>query len=135
MNIVIVGDKVMLKDADVMPTIPVSDLAAARKFYEETLGLEAVREDMMGVMYKCGGGTALLVYPSAGAGTSQGTYAGWKVDDLDAEMEYLRGKGVEFEEYDMPGLKTSDGVAETGGLRSAWFKDPDGNILAITEEE
>ena len=129
------GDRVMLKDADVMPTIPVSDLAAARKFYEGTLGLEAVREDMMGVMYECGGGTALLVHPSAGAGTSEGTRAGWKVDELDAEMEDLRGKGVEFEEYDMPELKTTDGVAETVGMRSAWFKDPDGNILAITQGE
>lgn len=125
----------MLKDAMVMPTIPVSDLAAARKFYEDTLGLEMSREDMMGVMYESGEGTAILVYPSAGAGTSEGTCAGWKVDDLEAVMEELRGKDVEFEEYDMPELKTINGVAEMGGMKSAWFKDPDGNILAITEGE
>lgn len=125
----------MLKDAMVMPTIPVSDLAAARKFYEETLGLDVSRDDLMGVMYECGEGTAILVYPSAGAGTSEGTYAGWKVDDLEAVMKELRGKDVEFEEYDLPELKTTNGVAEMGGMKSAWFKDPDGNILAITEGE
>jgi catechol 2,3-dioxygenase-like lactoylglutathione lyase family enzyme len=105
----------------------------ARKFYEETLGLEVMRDDPMGPMYKCGEGTALMVYESAGAGTSEATYAAFKVDDLDAEMEDLRGKGVEFEDYDMPGLKTVDGIAEDGGMRTAWFKDPDGNILAIGE--
>lgn len=123
----------MLKDAQVMPTIPVSDLEKAKDFYENTLGLERGREEDMGVMYECGEGTGIYVYTSAGAGTSQATYASWKVDDLDEVMDELGGKGVKFEEYDMPGLKTVNGVAEAEGMRTAWFKDPDGNILAVGE--
>ena len=123
----------MLGNSAITPTIPVKDLERAKDFYSNTLGLEIIKDDPYGPVYECGGGTALMIYESAGAGTSEATYAGWQVEDLDAEMEDLREKGVEFEEYDMPGLKTTAGVAESGGMRSAWFKDPDGNILALAE--
>jgi catechol 2,3-dioxygenase-like lactoylglutathione lyase family enzyme len=128
----------MLSDAPVCPTIAVSDMARARKFYGETLGLK-VKESPMpedsGVLYECGKGSVIMVYPSGSAGTNQATYAGFSVKDLDACMKELRDKGVMFEDYDFPGLKTENGVATYGDNegKSCWFKDPDGNILAIDE--
>jgi predicted enzyme related to lactoylglutathione lyase len=123
----------MLSDAKITPTIPASDMERAKKFYSETLGLKARGEMDDGVMYDCGGGTGLILYESGGAGTSQATYAAWEVDDLAAEMARLREQGVTFEDYDMPGLKTVDGVATHSGGKGAWFKDSEGNILALNE--
>jgi catechol 2,3-dioxygenase-like lactoylglutathione lyase family enzyme len=122
-----------LTEGRVAAAIAVSDMDRARGFYEGTLGLSASRELPDGsVIYQCGGGTGILVYPSGFAGTNQATYAGWEVEDFDGAMEELRGKGVTFEEYDFPGLKTENGVAEFGpGFKGAWFKDPDGNILSL----
>ena len=116
------------------PTIAVSDIERAKKFYGETLGLKARDERVDGIRYETGGGTWLLVYPSQFAGTAQSTYMGFDVDDLDEAVAELRGRGVVFEEYDMPGLKTVDGIAEIEGFKGAWFKDPDGNILSIGQE-
>lgn len=114
----------------------VKDLARARKFYEDTLGYEPMMESDDAVTYKGADGTGLTIYPSEeNAGTNKATAATWLVKDIKAVMEDLKGKGVKFEEYDQPGLKTEDGVAkwEEGGktTRAAWFKDPDGNILAL----
>lgn len=125
----------MLKNAMVCPTIPASDMGRAQKFYQETLGLEADTK-MSGehfVLYRVGEGTALALYESGGAGSSTATYASFKVDDLEAEMKDLRAKGVEFEEYDFPGLKTVDGVATDETGKAAWFKDSEGNILCLNE--
>ena len=116
------------------PTIAVSAIERAKKFYGETLGLKARDERIDGIRYETGGGTWLLVYPSQFAGTAQSTYMGFDVDDLDEAVAELRGRGVVFEEYDMPGLKTVDGIAEIEGFKGAWFKDPDGNILSIGQE-
>jgi catechol 2,3-dioxygenase-like lactoylglutathione lyase family enzyme len=124
-----------LSQSQVAPSIAVSDMARARGFYEGTLGLSVMMELPDGsVVYACGNGTALLVYPSGFAGTNQATYAGWMVEDFDGAMEELRAKGVTFEEYDFPGLKTENGVAEYGeGYgKGSWFKDPDGNILSLS---
>jgi catechol 2,3-dioxygenase-like lactoylglutathione lyase family enzyme len=122
----------MLKDSPVAATLAVKDIERAKRFYSETLGLEAKDEDDGGVFMECGEGTGLFVYPSEFAGSNKATAAAWKVDDLDAVMSELRGKGVTFEEYDMPGLKTENGVATWGdGNKGAWFKDPDGNILSV----
>jgi predicted enzyme related to lactoylglutathione lyase len=122
----------MLTNAPVTPTLPASDIERAKKFYNETLGLEVDREGPEGVFFKTGSGS-ILVYPSGSAGTNQATAAGFTVTDLDAEMTELRAKGVEFEEYDFPGLKTVNGVADFGGMRGAWFKDTEGNIIALDE--
>ena len=114
-------------------TLPVSDLPKAREFYEKTLGLTFAEERPDGLRFTAG--TAeLLVYPSQFAGTNQATAAGLEVADIDAAVQELRGRGVTFEQYDFPGLKTDEnGIAELGGIRGAWFKDPDGNIVAIAQ--
>jgi catechol 2,3-dioxygenase-like lactoylglutathione lyase family enzyme len=105
----------------------------ARAFYAETLGLEAVEENPAGVLYKAGS-AHVLVYPSEFAGSNKATAAMFTVADAVAAVEELRGKGVTFEEYDFPGLKTENGIAVMpGGEKSAWFKDLEGNILSITE--
>ncbi|MEO7275039.1 MAG: VOC family protein [Vicinamibacterales bacterium] len=123
----------MLKHAPIVPYIPVSDVARARKFYEEQVGLEARETIAGGVVYECGQGSWVFLYPSGGAGTSKASQAFWQVQDLEAEVRALREKGVVFEEYDMPGLKTVAGIASSPGNKAAWFKDPDGNIMALIQ--
>jgi catechol 2,3-dioxygenase-like lactoylglutathione lyase family enzyme len=116
------------------PTIAVSDIERAKKFYGETLGLKVNDERADGVRYDAGGGSLVLVYPSQFAGTAKSTYMGFDVDDVEKAVRELRERGVVFEEYDMPGLKTVDGIAEIEGVKGAWFKDPDGNILSVGQE-
>jgi catechol 2,3-dioxygenase-like lactoylglutathione lyase family enzyme len=111
-------------------TLPVSDLERAKSYYEGTLGFERAEENKAGVYYRVGS-SSVFVYPSQYAGTNQATAVGLEVDDVRAAVEELRDKGVTFEEYDFPGLKTEDGVAELDGEQAAWFKDPDGNILSV----
>jgi catechol 2,3-dioxygenase-like lactoylglutathione lyase family enzyme len=123
----------MLKSARIVPYIPVANVARARKFYEEKIGLVAKEEYAGGVVYECGDGSWVFMYPSAGAGTSRASTAFWAVNDVVAEVAALRKKGVVFEEYDMPGLKTVNGIATGGGAKTAWFKDSEGNILAISQ--
>jgi catechol 2,3-dioxygenase-like lactoylglutathione lyase family enzyme len=124
----------MLSDFPISPTLPVSDLARARTFYEEVLGFQPseVIEETGQVTYPSGGGI-FLIYATGSAGTNQATSAGWTVDDLDAEMADLRSRGVVFEEYDLPGLKTVNGVVQLPDARAAWFKDTEGNILALNQ--
>ena len=122
-----------MKNARIVPYIPVANVARARTFYEEKIGLVAKEEYAGGVVYECGDGSWVFMYPSAGAGTSRASTAFWAVDDVVAEVAALRKKGVVFEEYDMPGLKTVNGIATGGGAKTAWFKDSEGNILAISE--
>ena len=126
-----------LSDGSVETLLAVSDLDRARQFYEQKLGLvprEEADEDQ-GVHYPCADGTRIFVYLSpAHAGMSEGTVAGWLVDDLDQTMDELASRGVEFERYDQPGLKTDErGVFDAGRFRPAWIKDPDGNNRALTE--
>jgi catechol 2,3-dioxygenase-like lactoylglutathione lyase family enzyme len=121
----------MLSSGKAVPTVAVSDLDRARKFYEETLGLKTKDERADGVTYETGDGTWFLVYPSQFAGTNKSTYMSFEVEDVEAAVKDLRDRGVTFEEYDFPGLKTVNGIAEIGGVKGAWFKDLDGNILAI----
>jgi catechol-2,3-dioxygenase len=114
--------------------VAVSDLENAKRFYQDTLGLVVAEEEKQGVRYQCGEGTRIFVYLSpANAGTSSATVAGWFVDDLDQTMNELAARGVVFEQYDQPGLKTDErGVFDAGPFRAAWLKDPDGNTFAIT---
>jgi predicted enzyme related to lactoylglutathione lyase len=124
----------MLKNAAIVPYIPVSDIPRARKFYEEKVGLKAKQEYAGGVIYECGKGSWVFMYPSSGAGTSKASTAFWSVDDVAAEVAELKTRGVVFEEYDMPGLKTVNSIATGGGAKTAWFKDTEGNILAISQK-
>jgi predicted enzyme related to lactoylglutathione lyase len=123
----------MLKNAQIVPYIPVADVPRARKFYEEKVGLKPKEEYAGGVIYECGGGSRVFMYPSAGAGTSKASTAFWSVDDIASEVAELQSRGVEFEEYDLPSIKTVDGIATGDGARTAWFKDSEGNILAISQ--
>jgi catechol 2,3-dioxygenase-like lactoylglutathione lyase family enzyme len=121
----------MFESATAHAKIAVSDVDRAKKFYGEILGFKIKDDRSDGMTYETGGGTWFLVYPSQFAGTAKSTYMSFDVEDLDAAVKELRERGVVFEEYDMPGLKTIDGIAEIQGVRGAWFKDPDGNILAV----
>jgi catechol 2,3-dioxygenase-like lactoylglutathione lyase family enzyme len=125
-----------LSDCKVQALLAVSDLDRAKSFYEHQLGLVPGDEDEAGVRYPCVEGTGIFVYHSPdNAGKSTATLAGWVVDDLDQTMDELGSRGVVFEQYDQPGLKTNEqGVFEAGGFRAAWVKDPDGNTLALTED-
>jgi len=123
----------MLKDAPIVPYIPAADIARAREFYENKVGLVAKQEIAGGVVYECAGGSWIFLYQSAGAGTSKASQAFWQVKDVEAEVVELRARGVRFEEYDQPGFKTVNGIFTGGGSRAAWFKDSEGNIMALIE--
>jgi catechol 2,3-dioxygenase-like lactoylglutathione lyase family enzyme len=125
-----------LSDSRVAPAIAVSDMNDARGFYEGKLGLSGGKDqDDGGHTYPCGGGTEIHVYPSPGnAGTSGATLAAWAVDDVEATVDSLTAKGVTFEQYGEPFNTDEKGIARLGGLSVAWFRDPDGNILAIGDE-
>ena len=122
----------MLKTAPIRAYLPASDVSRARKFYEQTIGLMPKEEYAGGVIYECGGAEVFL-YPTTNAGTSRASQAYWQVDDVEAEVAELKARGVVFEEYDMPGVVMRNSVATGGGARTAWFKDTEGNILAISQ--
>ena len=123
----------MLSNAPVVPYIPVKDITRAREFYEDKLGFTPGREVAGGVEYEFAGGTACFMYPTPNAGTSKASQAFWVVDDVDREVADLKARGVTLEEYDMPGLKTRNGIAAAGGAKTAWFKDTEGNTLAVVQ--
>ena len=124
----------MLSTYPVFATIAVSDLQRAKSFYEQTLGFSPEREQVDGIMYRSGD-SRFFVYPSQFSGSAQQTVASWEVDDLEAVVADLSQRGITFEQYDLEYLKTDErGIADSGGFRVAWFKDPDGNILAVGEE-
>ncbi len=120
----------LLTDAPCRPTIAVSDKAKAMAYYGEVLGLTFVEENPVGATFQCGG-TFLEIYPTSLAGTAKNTVAGFEVTDLEDSMRELRAQGVVFEEYERP--LTREGIAQLGPNRGAWFKDPDGNILALVQ--
>jgi catechol 2,3-dioxygenase-like lactoylglutathione lyase family enzyme len=127
----------MLETAEIAAIVPVSDIDKAVEFYGKTLGLELVvrRDDMAQnreAEYRAGDGT-LVVYESVAAGQSRGTLAGFRVQDIEAVVGALRERGVAFEEYDLPDLKTVNGIGTIGDLRAAWARDPDGNIIAFEQ--
>lgn len=124
----------MLENAVAIATIPAADLDRARKFYEDRLGLSSVHEGDDGIVYKVGN-TNFLLYPTQFAGTAQNTLMSFDVDDLESTMASLRERGIEFEEYDYPELKTLNGVAEFESGKGAWFKDTEGNILSVTQTD
>ena len=115
------------------PTLPASDIERAKAWYLDKLGLTPVSEDPGGVEYELESGTGFTVYPSQFAGTAQNTAAGFRTgEELEKVVDELAAKGVVFEQYDFPGLKTdAKGIADVGETRGAWFKDSEGNILAV----
>jgi catechol 2,3-dioxygenase-like lactoylglutathione lyase family enzyme len=129
----------MLEQGDVATRLPAQDLERARRFYAEKLGLEPIEERPGGLRYRCRRGEFAL-FQSAGAASGDHTQMAWEVDDLEATVRELRGRGVSFEEFDLPGLRTVDGIAEVegnypskGGVgeKAAWFRDSEGNLLGI----
>ena len=127
----------MLADKSAAATLAVKDIAVARDFYENTLGLsemEGGSPDPSAVMYRSGS-SSVLVYESGFAGTNQATAASWAVgDDLDGIVQGLKDKSVAFEQYDLPGITREGDVHVMGDLRAVWFKDPDGNILNLVNQ-
>ena len=121
----------MLKDNEAMATIAVKKIDNAKNFYEGVLGFKPTGEDHEGVVAYDSGGSKLFVYESKYAGTNKATAATWVVDDVDGTVRTLKSRGVDFEHYDFPESKLEGDVHVSGKMRAAWFKDPDGNILAI----
>jgi predicted enzyme related to lactoylglutathione lyase len=121
----------MLQKSPMYAYIPVKDVSRARRFYEQKLGFKPKQELAGGVVYEFGEGTACFLYPTPNAGTSQASQAFWQVDDVEREVAELKAKGVKFEDYDMPDMK--DGISTAGGAKAAWFKDTEGNIMAVIQ--
>jgi catechol 2,3-dioxygenase-like lactoylglutathione lyase family enzyme len=122
----------MLQDFPMYSYIPAKDVARAREFYEAKLGFRPKQEIAGGVVYECAGGTACFLYPTPNAGTSKASQAFWEVRDIESEVAELKRRGVTFEKYDMPGTD-ANGITTAGGAKAAWFKDSEGNILAIIQ--
>src|SRR6185436_7256380 len=122
----------MLQDSPMYSYLPARDLARARTFYEGTLGFTPKQELNGGVVYASAGGTAAFLYPTPNAGTSKASQAFWDVRDIESEVADLRRRGVTFEKYEMPGTD-ANGITTAGGAKAAWFKDSEGNILAIIQ--
>ncbi|HEX5976109.1 MAG TPA: VOC family protein [Nitrososphaeraceae archaeon] len=124
----------MLTNSPIRPTIPVVDLNRAKRFYETTLGLKPVpknNDTTSGiVIFECGNSTLIELY-QRGPSKGDHTVATFEVSNIEEEVNMLRGKGVNFEEYNMPEIKTQNGIATQGSVKAAWFKDSEGNILCI----
>ncbi len=123
----------MLQSSPMYAYIPARDVARAREFYEKKLGFTPKQEIAGGVLYEFGAGTACFLYSTPNAGTSKASQAFWAVDDVEREVAELKARGVVFENYDMPGEKSASGVVSAGGAKAAWFKDSEGNILALIQ--
>jgi len=121
----------MLGDSAAIATIAVKDIKRAKQFYENTLGLKPLDSDQQGVANYKTGKSKVLVYQSQFAGTNRATAATWELADVEGAVSKLKSKGVAFEHYDMPGMTLKGDVHVAGGFKAAWFKDPDGNILAL----
>ncbi len=123
----------MLQNSPMYAYIPAKDIARARRFYEQRLGFKPREEAAGGVIYEFGNHTSCFLYPTPNAGTSQASQAFWQVTDIEREVADLKARGVELESYDLPGEKSPSGVLNEGNAKAAWFKDSEGNILAIIE--
>lgn len=123
----------MLQQSPMYAYIPAQDVARARKFYEQKLGFEPKQEVAGGVVYEFADHTACFLYPTPNAGTSKASQAFWQVDDVEREVAELKARGVTFEHYDMPGMKSENDIVTAGGAKAAWFKDSEGNIMAVVQ--
>jgi len=122
----------MLQSSAMYAYIPARDIARARRFYEQVLGFSPKEETAGGVVYEFGKGTAAFLYLTPNAGTSKASQAFWDVADLDAEVADLKSRGVALEKYDLPG-SDEKGIVTAGGAKAAWFKDSEGNIMALIQ--
>lgn len=123
----------MLGDHPIHPVLLATDLAAARDFYHDQLGLEILSESEAAITFRCGGGTQLSVTKSTTGTADTQTQASWYVSDVRAEVAELRSRAVKVEEYDLPGLQTHDGIADIGFAWAAWIIDPGKNALGILQ--
>jgi catechol-2,3-dioxygenase len=123
----------MLGEHPIDVVLLATDLESSKEFYAGKLGLEILSESEEEITYKCGGDSQLVVTKSTTGTADEQTQAGWRVDDLAAEIAELRSRGVDLQEYDMPGLKTVDGVVDLGFALMAWIVDPHRNALAIMQ--
>jgi catechol 2,3-dioxygenase-like lactoylglutathione lyase family enzyme len=122
----------MLKERDIIAVLPAKDLARAQGFYRDVLGLEPSEVlDDENLIYRCGNGTTFLLYLTDNAGTAKNTQMGWGSDNIEKDVDDLRARGVTFEDYDFPGLKTENGIATTTAGKAAWFLDSEGNFLNL----
>jgi predicted enzyme related to lactoylglutathione lyase len=125
----------MLQSSPMYAYIPAKDVARARRFYEQKVGLKPKQEIAGGVVYELADRTACFLYPTPNAGSSRASQAFWQVADIEREVAELKGRGVTFENYDIPdGEKSPSGVVTAGGAKAAWFKDSEGNIMAIIQD-
>jgi catechol 2,3-dioxygenase-like lactoylglutathione lyase family enzyme len=123
----------MLGEHPITPVLLATDLAAAREFYHDKLGLQIERQNKNAIVFRCGGGTHLDVTKSTVGTADQQTQAVWQVSDIRTEVAELRARGVKVEDYDTPGLKTEDGIADIGFAWAAWIIDPATNALGILQ--
>ena len=125
----------MLQSSPMYAYIPAKDLGRARQFYEQKLGFSPKQEIAGGVVYEFAERTACFLYPTPNAGTSKASQAFWQVDDIEREVAQLKARGVEFEDYEMAeGSKSPSGVLTAGDAKAAWFKDSEGNVMAIIQD-
>jgi predicted enzyme related to lactoylglutathione lyase len=122
----------MLQNAPMYSYIPAKDVARARAFYEEKLGFKSKEVTAGGVVYQFAKATACFQYSTPNAGTSQASQAFWQVEDIEKEVTELMSRGVKFEKYDMPDVD-ENGISTAGGAKAAWFKDTEGNIMALIQ--
>jgi len=125
----------MLRNAPVSAILPAADIERAKAFYMEKLGLRSINVPGEGMAsFECGDGTMLNLYEREGGTKADHTVAGWLVDDIEKTVDELSERGVVFERYEMPGMETDErGIAESDGMKGAWFKDTEGNILSLAE--
>lgn len=122
----------MLQEFPMYSYIPAKDVRRAREFYEGRLGFKPGEDLGDAVTYEFAGGTACFLYPTPNAGTSKASQAFWQVKDIERVVAELKKRGVRFEDYDMPG-KDANGIVTDSGARAAWFKDTEGNIMALIQ--
>ena len=123
----------MLSEHPVFPILLSTDMDASRTFYRDTLGLEIIREDDDRIVFRCGGGTQLVVTDSTVGTVDTQTQMAWRVPDIRAAIGDLRARGVRIEEYQAPDPVTVDGIADMGHSWAAWFIDPSRNVLAVVQ--
>ena len=121
----------MLTEYPIHAALPATDLQRAKRYYADQLGLTPESEGPDGLFYRCGGTTRFLVFSSGGTASGTHTQMTWNTPDIESVVADLKARGVVFEEYDTPEVKTINSVATLGQSKGAWFKDSEGNLLAL----
>jgi len=116
------------------PTIPAADMTRAKRWYEEKLGLKPTSESEFGAKYELPGGAGFTLYPTEHAGKAPNTLMCFSSNEVESDVADLKKRGVKFEDYDLPGMKMVNSIATAGSMKGAWFRDSEGNILAISSD-